>query len=229
MISHHDLASSPFPSLQFFQTGTIMGQSFGGGMATPSLTWCPIFYKFPLPKVWHSIWCPYLWVLRASYLPGLWYILEGTPPPHLVPLNFSLFSFFLPTLKNFSPFLLPNTGTCSPLCTPTLPPTPFPSRSLPSHLWLFSSPSQMGLRHPHLGPSACWALWVLWAVSCVFCMDFVVFVFVFVWLFVCFVFLANIQLLASTYQACHFGSEFSLRMMFSFACKTQDETRVFNS
>jgi hypothetical protein len=35
--------SSPFPSLQFFQTETIMGQSFDCGMATPPLTWCPIF------------------------------------------------------------------------------------------------------------------------------------------------------------------------------------------
>jgi hypothetical protein len=32
------LGSSPFPSLQFFQTGTIMGESFDRGMATPSLT-----------------------------------------------------------------------------------------------------------------------------------------------------------------------------------------------
>jgi hypothetical protein len=30
--------SSLFPSLQFFQTGTIMGQSFDCGMATPSTT-----------------------------------------------------------------------------------------------------------------------------------------------------------------------------------------------
>ena len=37
------LGSSPFPSLQFFQTGTIMSQSFDCGMATPFLIWCPIF------------------------------------------------------------------------------------------------------------------------------------------------------------------------------------------
>jgi hypothetical protein len=35
--------SSPFPSLQFFQTGANMGQSFDYGMATPSLIWCPVF------------------------------------------------------------------------------------------------------------------------------------------------------------------------------------------
>jgi hypothetical protein len=35
--------SSPFLSLQFFQTGTIMVQCFDCGMATPSLIWCPVF------------------------------------------------------------------------------------------------------------------------------------------------------------------------------------------
>jgi hypothetical protein len=34
--------SSPFQSLQFFQTGTIMGQRCDCGMTTPSLTWCPV-------------------------------------------------------------------------------------------------------------------------------------------------------------------------------------------
>jgi hypothetical protein len=34
---------SPFPSLQFFQTGTIIGRSFNFGIATPSLPWCPVF------------------------------------------------------------------------------------------------------------------------------------------------------------------------------------------
>jgi hypothetical protein len=49
--------SSLFPPLQFLLTGTIMGQSFDCGIATPSLTWCSVFLlkvgsiKFPLPTV----------------------------------------------------------------------------------------------------------------------------------------------------------------------------------
>ena len=35
--------SSPFLFLQFSQTGTIMSLSFYCEMATPSLTWCPVF------------------------------------------------------------------------------------------------------------------------------------------------------------------------------------------
>jgi hypothetical protein len=31
-------------------------------------------------------------------------------------------------------------------------------------LWLFSSPSHLGLRCPDLGPSAIWPLWVLWTI-----------------------------------------------------------------
>jgi hypothetical protein len=34
---------SPFPTLQHFQTGTIMSQRCGWRMATPSLNWCPVF------------------------------------------------------------------------------------------------------------------------------------------------------------------------------------------
>ena len=35
--------SSPFPSLQFFQTVTIMSQRCDGRMATPILPWCLVF------------------------------------------------------------------------------------------------------------------------------------------------------------------------------------------
>jgi hypothetical protein len=35
--------SSPFPSLQFFQVGTIMGESCDCGMAISSLIGCPVF------------------------------------------------------------------------------------------------------------------------------------------------------------------------------------------
>jgi hypothetical protein len=44
--------------------------------------------------------------------------------------------------------------------------------SMPPLLWLLSSPIQVGLRHPHLGTSACWPCWVLWTVSWVFCTSF---------------------------------------------------------
>jgi hypothetical protein len=57
-------------------------------------------------------------------------------------------------------------------------------------LWLLSSPSQVGLRYPHLGPPTCWAFWILWTVSWVF----------YIWG-------ANICLLVSTYHTCLFGSE----------------------
>jgi hypothetical protein len=47
---------------------------------------------------------------------------------------------------------------------------PLPGSPLPPHLWLLSStPPQVGLRHPHLCPSACWPFWVLWTISWVFC------------------------------------------------------------
>jgi hypothetical protein len=35
--------STSCPSLQFFQTGTIMGQSFDCEIVSPSLTWFPVF------------------------------------------------------------------------------------------------------------------------------------------------------------------------------------------
>ena len=72
--------------------------------------------------------------------------------------------------QSFSPFSSLNTRSGSPL-----PPTPsmpcllsLPELSLPPHLWLPSSPSQVGQRHPHLGISACWTFWVLWTISWVF-------------------------------------------------------------
>ena len=55
------LGSSPFLSLQFFQTGTIMGQSFWlwDGNPIPYLMLCPSaggeLYKFPLPMIQHFI------------------------------------------------------------------------------------------------------------------------------------------------------------------------------
>jgi hypothetical protein len=67
------------------------------------------------------------------------------------------------------------------------PPSPFPPTSLPpSYLVVVFFSSQVGLRCPDLGLSACWPFWVLWTVS---------------WGF-----LANIHLLVSTHCSCPFGS-----------------------
>ena len=71
--------SSPFPSLKFFPTGTIMGQSFDCGIATPSLTWCPVFLlevgKCVFLKMTGShcsFWKKYFFVLApaSKYLSG---------------------------------------------------------------------------------------------------------------------------------------------------------------
>ena len=54
------------------------------GIATPSLTWCPVFLlemssksSFYLLLTFHLRHFPSLWVLKVSHLPGLWCILEG--------------------------------------------------------------------------------------------------------------------------------------------------------
>jgi hypothetical protein len=53
---------------------------------------------------------------------------------------------------------------------PSPPPTPSPifsllAPSLPPHLWLLSSPSQMGLRGPHLATSVCWPFFFFFFIS----------------------------------------------------------------
>jgi hypothetical protein len=65
-----------------------------------------------------------------------------------------------PSCNTRSGFPLPAT---SPSC-----PLSLPGPSLLPHLWLLSSLSQMGLRHPYLGTSACWTFWVLWSLSWLF-------------------------------------------------------------
>jgi hypothetical protein len=65
--------SSPFPSPQFFQKGTIMGQSFDCGMVTPSLKWCPVF----LLEVGSILPYPYF---QAFCLRSLSLILESLSP-----------------------------------------------------------------------------------------------------------------------------------------------------
>jgi hypothetical protein len=75
--------SSSFPSLQFFQTGTIMGQSCSCGMTAPSFTWCSVFLmEVGSISSFSLLWAFHLRSLllnpaSLSYLPGLWCILEG--------------------------------------------------------------------------------------------------------------------------------------------------------
>ena len=75
--------SSPFLYLQFFYTGTILGQNFWLWDGNP-ISWCPVFLQAVDSTSFFStllgISSILLWVLSISYLPGLWYILEGPPP-----------------------------------------------------------------------------------------------------------------------------------------------------
>jgi hypothetical protein len=94
------LGSSPFPSLQFFQTGTNMGQSCDCGMATLSLTWCPggRLYKFPFPtcQAFH----PRPLSSESLSLPRSLVYFGGTPNflPPKVACFYSLFALGAPVL-----------------------------------------------------------------------------------------------------------------------------------
>jgi hypothetical protein len=164
-----------------------------GWQAHPSLTWCPVF----LLEVGSISSLSLLTLLlgissKVPVSPGslspLWCTLHRSPPPP-PPISWScLHSFCWPSgLQSFSltqyqikfPFPLKSH------------PLSIQGPSLPPHLWLLSSPSQVGLRHPHLDPSACWPLWVLWTIYRVFCTYF----------------FGNIHLLVSTCHACPFVSE----------------------
>ena len=151
-----------------------MGQRCDCGMATPSLTWCPVFLlevgsisslsllsgissKVPPFESWES--------LTSQVSGAFWRV---PPTSYFLRLPVSILSA---GPQGFSPFPSPNTrsGSPLPLSAPQPCPLSLPGPSLPPHLWLLSSPSQVGLRHPHLGTSACWPFWVLWTVSWVFC------------------------------------------------------------
>ena len=149
-----------------------MGQRCDCGMATPSLTWCPVFLlevgsisslslllgissKVPPFESWESF---------TSQVSGtLW----GC-----------LFPFFLLALRASVVFPHPIPDHV-PLSPPPTPSTLLPGPSLPPHLWFLFSLSQVGLRCPHLGTSACWAFWILWTIPCVFCIFFFLFFFLF--------------------------------------------------
>jgi hypothetical protein len=172
--------SSQFPFLKFFQTETTMGQRCDwDGNPIPHLMSCfsagGRLYKFPLPTVGHFIKGPSLWVMGVSHLPGLWYILGGSPNL-LFPEVACSHSFWWPSVLFPHPIL-----DLVPLPTTALPPCPLSlqSPSFLPHLWLLSSLSQVGLKRPHLGTSACWVFWILWTMSCVFC---VFYFYLFFWL-----------------------------------------------
>ena len=131
--------SSPFLSLQFFQSRTIMSQSFWLWDGNPfshlmsSLSAWSGLYKFPLPTVWNFIYGSSLWVLKVSHLPGLWYILEC--PAHLPPPKVACFhSFYWPSgLQYYSSYQIPDHVPPVPLC-----PFSHPDLSLPIMLLMFS-------------------------------------------------------------------------------------------
>jgi hypothetical protein len=134
--------SAPFPSLQFFQTGTIMGESFDCEMATHSsldalsfcLRWalqvpsaqCRAFHLRSLPLRPENL-LPHRFLVHSG----------GSPQPPTSPS--CLFPFFSAGPQDFSPFPhpIPHHVHLFPTCPrsfkgPSLPPTP---------LRLFSSAS----------------------------------------------------------------------------------------
>ena len=145
--------SSPFPSMWFFQIGTVLGQRSDCWMATLSLIWCTILLQEVVSIISHSLLSGI-----SSKVPPLESWESLTSQVSLQPL-FSeaacLHSFFWPS--GFNPFPSPNTilGPPSPsqasyllfLWGPSLPPL----------LWFLSSLSQVEMKNPHLGTSACWA------------------------------------------------------------------------
>ena len=175
-----------------------MGQRCDCGMATPSLTWCPVFLlevgsisslsllsgissKVPSYESWES--------LTSQVSGALW----GDPPT----------SYFLrlPVYilsagpQGFSPFLSPNTRFPSPHNLPQVLPT------LPTCECFLLSPS--GTEASSLGHFS--LLSFLSSVDSVLAILYIFVLYFIVCLFDC-LFMANIHLLVSTYQACPFGS-----------------------
>ena len=122
--------SSPF--LKFFQTGRIMGQSFDSGMATQSLTCCPVF----LLEVGSTNSLSPLLAITSRVSPfefseSLTSQVSGTfwrVPPTSYLLRLPVF-ILSAGLQGFSPFPSPNTRSGS-----LLPPLPLLFRSLHLHL-----------------------------------------------------------------------------------------------
>ena len=112
-------------------------------------TWCPVFLldMDSMSSLSPLLSISSLWVLRVSCLPNLQYILEG--PLNYHPLKLHIF-FHSAGPLGFSPIPLPIPDHI------TLFLSPFHSSLAPRSLWwLFSSPSQVGLKYLHLGLSTC--------------------------------------------------------------------------
>jgi hypothetical protein len=113
-------------------------------------------YKFSLPTVGHFIYPPppppasafVLWEFLTFQVSGT---LES-PRPTMLSSGVCLFPFILLTLWVSLLFPPANAWSCSHFPLLLSIPTQAPSSLC---LWLFSSLSQVGLKHPHLGPSAC--------------------------------------------------------------------------
>jgi hypothetical protein len=129
-----------------------------------SLIWCPVFLlevgsltslslllgissKVPPFESWETLTSQvsgaFCRVPPYSYFPRLHVSILSAGPP------------------GFSNFPSPNTKSGSTLPPPFPHPLSLSGRSLPPYMWFLSSPSRVGLRHPHLAPSACWPFWVL--------------------------------------------------------------------
>ena len=137
-----------------------MGQRCDCGMATPSLTWCPVFLLEVgsisslslLLGISSKVRSFDSWESLTSQVSGaFWRVL---PTSYFLRLHVSILSA---GPQGFSPFPSPNIRSGSPLL-PALTPSTFPPKSLPSPPLVtafFTLP--VGLRRPHLGTytSAC--------------------------------------------------------------------------
>jgi hypothetical protein len=209
------LSSAPFLSLQFFQTGTIMGQRFDCGMATPSPTWYPVFLlvvgsisslslllailsKVPLFESWDC--------LTSQVSGAFWRVL---PTSYLEMLPVSILSAGFQGFNPFPSLLIRFSSLPLPLYT-------FLPRSLsPFPLVIAFFSLQSGTEESSLGPFS--LLTFLSSVEYI--------------LSILYSFPSNIHLLVSIYHACPFGSEFSHSGYFlvpSICWKTHD-VLIFNS
>ena len=150
-----------------------MGQRCDCGMATPSLTWCPVFLLevgsisfFSLlsgnsPKV-----PPY--ESGESFTFQVSGAFWGIPQ---LPISWGwLFYVLSASPQGFSPFPSPTTRSGSPLHPANPHPVHLLSQVPPSiPTWDFFLLSSKWLRHPHLGFSA-GSFSILWILSCVFLM-----------------------------------------------------------
>ena len=116
--------SSPFSSLQFFQTGTIMCQSFDCEMAITSLTWCPVFLLevssisslSPLQCITFGVPPFESWKSFTSQVSGTFWRIPQPPTS-----RGCMFTLFLQALGDFSPFIPPPIPNHVPFSTSPIP------------------------------------------------------------------------------------------------------------